>query len=104
MKVFEYMGELVNVMKFKYGNKRLALELRDLEGQPYARITLNDPSIALAEDEIIVKSYSENEGILEWLKEHNMVSDPIKWIACGFIKCPIVELYDERFWTRAKNI
>ena len=54
------------VTKFaRYDNHRHAIVLVHAEtGEPMYKATVNVPDIHLAVDEIIVKSYAENEGVL----------------------------------------
>jgi hypothetical protein len=59
--------ELTLVKNTYTTTNRLALSLNDDEG-PYAVITYNDPNVALGKDEILVKTWSENEFVLELLE------------------------------------
>jgi len=56
-----------SVVEFKIehyqNNDRMALRLVTLEGEPYATLTINVPEVMLAEDEVIIKTYSENEYV-----------------------------------------
>lgn len=56
-----------------YYNKRLAILATSPEGEPVATLTVNMPEIALSEDEIIIKDWSENEGALETLQQARLV-------------------------------
>ena len=57
-----------DLMLCHYGNDRLALQLLDAKDHtPVARATVNVPSAELADDEVVIKTYSENEGMLEAL-------------------------------------
>lgn len=44
-------------------NGRIALQLVTLEGEPYATLTVNISAEKLADDEVIIKTYSENEYV-----------------------------------------
>jgi len=55
-----------SIVEFKVGhyqNGRTALQLVTLEGKPYATLTVNIPTEKLANDEVIIKTYSENEYV-----------------------------------------
>jgi hypothetical protein len=75
----------------KYNNGRTAIELIDLEdGCPVMMATVNLPDVSLSDDEVIIKNYSENEGVLEFLIENGIVSKPLRTVSSGWVTCPIV--------------
>ena len=77
----------------KYGsNGRTALELIDVEdGSPVMVATVNVPDAHLEPDEMIIKNYSENEGVLEFLQENNIVGPVIRTIRTGFVSAQVVK-------------
>lgn len=90
--LFESAGE--NTVKFKrwtctvekeqYSNDRIALELIDVKnGETVLVATVNIPQEKIAKDEVIIKNYSENEGILDILVKANVISKPIRMIDVG---------------------
>lgn len=86
----EYQVELA---KGSYSNGRTAIELIDAEdGCPVMVATINVPEVELAEGEIIIKNYSENEGVLEFLQENEIVGPVKRNIGTGFVSCPVVDL------------
>jgi hypothetical protein len=46
----------------------------------------------LEEGETIIKDYSENAGILKFLVQHGVVSEPIRNIGTGFVQCQVVKV------------
>jgi len=58
--------------------------------------TVNIPAVVLEKDEVIIKNYSENEGVLEFLIENGIVSQPLRWVASGWVTCPIVKLWNNK--------
>jgi len=46
----------------------------------------------LAEDELAVKDYSENEGMLDCLLESGLVEKPHRWESTGFVRVPVTRL------------
>jgi len=68
------------------GTGRIALPLYALEdGSPVAVATLHMPELALAADEVIIKDYSENEGLLDTLVAAGLVSAPLRAVPSGYI-------------------
>lgn len=75
-----------------YSNNRLALEILDSEdGIPVMVATVNIPEVPLNEGEIIIKNYSENEGVLDFLQQNGLVGEVLREVQTGFVKCPVVK-------------
>lgn len=92
----KYGDILVEIVPKKYGNNRLALLMVDaLNKEPVTTVTVNIPEAPLNDDEIIVKSYSENEGMLEYLVENDLVEDTGKFIPTGFVVVNIVKMTEK---------
>lgn len=49
----------------------------------------------LAEDEIAVKNYSENEGMLNFLVENNICEVPHRNVSSGYVVLPICKLTEK---------
>lgn len=63
----------------RYGNGRLALQLDDAKnGEPVLVATVNMPDEEIDGDEVIIKNYHENEGILNVLIHDKIISRPIR--------------------------
>jgi hypothetical protein len=74
-------------------NNRSALELVDPRtGEPFTTATVNLPGVQLADDEIILKDYSENEGMLRSLVDAGVVQDMGRRERTGFVTCPVVRV------------
>ena len=77
----------------KYANGQTAIRLIDsADGMPYATATVCVEDNLLKEDEVAIKDYSENAGILDSLIEANIVELPHAFIQSGFVKIPICKL------------
>lgn len=81
-------------LEFKqYNNQRIAIELTEVgTGEPIAIATINLPKVELANDEIIIKGYSENEGMPEVLYKAGIISMPLRYVETGFVTVPICKL------------
>jgi len=91
------------LVKQSYSNGRTALELvaweddhdRDLfEGEPIATCTVNILEIELEENEVLIKDYSENEGMLQSLLDAGIVKTTGKVMSSGFVTIPVCVLID----------
>ena len=82
-----------NLVFRQYSNQRIAIELIEIgTNEPIAVATINLPCALLKDDEICIKDYSENEGMLDVLIEAGVISKPIREIQSGFVTIPICEL------------
>ena len=57
--------------RYQNGNAALQLYLRD--GEPLAKATINIPDIQLGRFDVIIKNYSENEGMLQTLLDNKLI-------------------------------
>jgi len=95
-----YLGEVTFrdfkcfVMKDKYKTAdRNAMILKDQEdGSMVAVASVNVSGTDLADDEILIKDYSENEGMLDALVGAGYVMDTGKKVRSGFVEIPICKL------------
>ena len=86
----------VDIVSGVYNNGRLALALINAQnGTPIAKITTNIPELPLLEDQIIVKDWSENEGMLEFLINNGLVENVEKIIQAGHVFANVVRVTDK---------
>ncbi len=77
------------LQKKTYSNNRIALQLIDAEdGSPIATATVNFPDEQLNDDEVLIKDYSENEGMYKALVDAKIISEVIEYIQRGFVTLP----------------
>jgi hypothetical protein len=88
----------------QYGNKRLAIQLvsavedhsKDLYlGEPIGTATVNMPDIDITKDQVIIKAYSENEGMVEALQKAGYISENVQAVNIGFVDVHIAEKTDK---------
>lgn len=109
MKVFNLTAHghshKVTVHLHKYhGNDRIAIQLNDAnDGQPYAVVTVNKPEVLLSDNEVLVKDYSENEGMLDFLTKNNIVTPTANGVQSGFVWLPVAIVNDESVWGDVPN-
>lgn len=91
--VFHYKGMDCELIKGRYDNGRIGLEVIDAkDGEPLFTATVNLPDIELASDEVVIKNYSENEGLLEVLVAYNYVIPTGQVVETGYVSVPICQL------------
>ena len=88
----------LDVVFGRYLNERIAIMLvdnSDVVPEVYAYATVNIPEVELNSNEVIIKDYSENKGILDALITAGIISSPQKHVKKGFVECPICLLLIE---------
>lgn len=85
--------DCILVFKKYDNNGRTAIELINTrDGSPVAIATVNIPSAPLERDEVIIKNYSENEGMLDALVSNGIVEPTGKKVQSGFVECDVCKL------------
>ncbi len=80
----------------KYGNGQTAIKLIDIaDGMPFATATVCVEDELLKEDEVAIKDYSENAGMLDTLLMAEVVEYPHAYIQSGFVKIPVCKLKNQ---------
>jgi len=88
-----FNGWLCDIQYKQYSNGRTALQLTDAaDGSPVCTASKNLPDETLAEDEVCIKDYSENEGMLAALVEAGVISEPLRHIAVNHVTIPVCRL------------
>lgn len=79
-----------------FQDDRVALWLDDKNGQKIANVSLNIDE-DLNDDEIFIKDYSENDGIMDQMIAQGIVSEPIGKVDVGHVQVHKVKylLYEE---------
>lgn len=92
---YKYRNATVILEKHRYANnRRLRINMIDMEdGTPYSTVTVNLPDERLEANEIAVKNHSENEGMLKFLQDNNLVGQVKRYAKSGYVEIPIVEFY-----------
>lgn len=92
-KLVKFMMCDCNIKVLKYNNSRPALQLIDsVDGEPVATASVNLSNIILGEDEICIKDYSENEGMLKALQDAEVVGHVERFVQSGYVTIPIVKI------------
>lgn len=91
--------DLVTVFLFTYENGRKGIQIHDAEdGMPYMTASVNVPGAPLSDDEVIIKDYSENAGILDFLVDNNICTKLNREVQVGYTMCSVCHLLPESQW------
>lgn len=75
----------VTIEKGQYSNGQASLQLIDAKnGDLVLTATVCEPNITFTENETLIKDYSENEGVLDFLIENNLVELMDESIKIGY--------------------
>jgi hypothetical protein len=77
----------------KYGNNRTAIILVERgTGEDFLTASTNIPDKHIDLDEVIIKDFSENQGIFKALVNIGAITDTGKKVSSGYVTCPVGKL------------
>ena len=87
-------GEKIRIEKANYGNGAIALQGWTENGEPFATFSVNvvERRELLKENETFMKTWSENEGMLEVLQKAGIVGPTLFKVPCGHVEASAVEV------------
>jgi hypothetical protein len=86
----------------KYKNGQTSMQLIDAaDGTPVAVASIAVPELSISDHQIIVKDYSENLGMLEFLLDNNIAEETNEYVETGYHLSSVVNLLPESEWTPA---
>ena len=98
-KEFMYGSTPVTIKIGSYNNKRPSIQLIDvIDNIPFMTASLNVPLLDVEGDLVLIKDYSENTGVLDWLIEKNVVVPTGYFYELAFDRVPICNLLPEEEW------
>ena len=90
-----FAGELCQVVWRRYGNHRPALLLTTEDDEPVVVASLNVPNLNLAANELVIKDFAENTGVLDALIEAGVVAPPERVVLTPSGFAPLVKILVE---------
>jgi predicted P-loop ATPase len=82
MKKVKFNDQECDVLISRYQDTNIAIQLY-ANGFPYAMASTNDPELELESDQVLIKDYSENKGMVKALQEAGIVQ-PLYPYPVGF--------------------
>jgi hypothetical protein len=99
MKEFMYNGTAINIKIGRYGNGRKAIQLFDAtDGMAYMTATMNVSEKEVDIEDVVIKDYSENMGIYEWLVSKSIIEPAHALYELAFDSVPVCKLLPEEEW------
>jgi len=90
-----FLNEECDILFGTYDSGRISIRLMCADGEMMACATVNCPEIVLKKNEVIIKDYSENAGILAALIESGVFVDTGKIVPVGYAEGVICRLTPE---------
>lgn len=92
-------GEEVFCFLNKYSyNDTIAIQILDTDWLPYCTATVcAEGHLKKHPNSVVIKDYSENEGIYKWLVDNDIVEEAIDYINVGYCTCPVVNIKYNNF-------
>ena len=96
LKTIKFDDQELEIEFLKYHNDQIAIQLYD-NGEPYLTATVpinvpGTPNYNLDDRDVVIKNYSENEGILEALIANNIIEEPHAKLPCNFVTLYVAKL------------
>jgi hypothetical protein len=79
----------LNVLTAQYKDGTPAVVLEDSDGEPWATLSVNIPGAPRETDEILVKTWSENEMLREPLLASGLFEDTGRRVPAGFAQAEV---------------
>jgi len=90
----KFQGFDCEIQQTTYGNGRTALLLVDAKDPEHhvAVATVNLPDVPLPSNQVFIKDYSENQGMLDGLEKAGIVKATGAMVETGFVRVPVAEV------------
>lgn len=62
-----------------------AISFTTQDGEPLATATVSMPELMLERDEVAIKDYSENQGMMKSLMDAGIIGEPLSYVPTGFV-------------------
>jgi hypothetical protein len=76
----------------RYSNGRIAIELEEKDGTPFATLTCNLPTMELNGNEVFIKTWSDNEEVAKAALASGRFKDTGKRVSTGFVLAQVWEV------------
>ena len=82
-------GQELRLIQTADENNAVAFFVESLDGEPWATLTVNIPGTVLAEDEVLVKTWSENEELRQPALNTGLFIDTGRRVKSGFVEAEV---------------
>jgi len=89
--VVKFLGEELTPVIGEYANGQTSIQLIDQDGMPFMTASVAH-DVNIDDDCVIIKNYSENEGILQALIDAGIIEKPFCEIPVNFVTLYVAAL------------
>ena len=82
-------GQELLLLETAYANGAVGLVLHTQDGEPWTTLTTNIPGTVLADDEVLIKTYSENEELRQPALDTGLFLDTGRRVQAGFAEAEV---------------
>ena len=90
-KTVNFMGEELTPIIGEYANGQTSIQLVDRDGMPFMTASVAH-DVNIPDDCVIIKNYSENEGIMQALIKAGIIEKPFCEIPANFVTLYVAAL------------
>ena len=92
--VVKFLGEELTPVIGEYANGQTSIQLIDQDGMPFmtASVAIDHEMVEVGPDDVIIKNYSENEGILPELFYAGIIEEPHRAFSYNFVTLYVCKL------------
>ena len=89
-----FNGEELTPVIGQYANGQTSIQLNDSDGMAYmtASVAIEHEMVQVGPDDVIIKNYSENEGILPELFYAGIIEEPHRAFSYNFVTLYVCKL------------
>jgi len=89
-----FNGEELTPVIGQYANGQTSIQLNDSDGMAYmtASVAIEHEMVEVGPDDVIIKNYSENEGILPELFYAGIIEEPHRAFSYNFVTLYVCKL------------
>jgi UDP-N-acetylglucosamine enolpyruvyl transferase len=102
--VINYKGRECELRIGKYHNGNTSIELVNVVTDEVVVVATLNLDEVLPEGQIYIKNYSENEGVLDVLQQHNVIGESIRVVSSGYVEIPICPLLQKQETTLSDGV
>jgi hypothetical protein len=81
----------LSIVTYNDGGRR-GIKLTTVSGEPFGTATVNLPDAELEPDEVCIKTWGGNEGMLDFLVRNGIVEPTGRTVQTGFVDAPVCKL------------
>ena len=92
----------IEIGKYFKTNKNYIKFIEKETGEPWTTASVNIPDIHIGDEDVILKIYSENSGIMQDLLDNDIIEEPHSYIQSQMVQFPVARIKEK--WLRKRKV